>query len=100
MTEARLAELRAMFDDMAEMAGSMELGARNYSAMEANFLIVSVATLSSALVEVMDVLRSDRANLELLEAHSENLIERVYALEGGDPDTEPTHHHQHPGRFR
>jgi hypothetical protein len=34
--------------------------------------------------EIMDLIRDLRATVDLYVAHTENLIERVYALEGGD----------------
>jgi hypothetical protein len=46
--------------------------------------------------EIMELIRDLRNTVDLYVAHTENLIERVFILEGGDPGQEPTHHHQGP----
>lgn len=83
-----MAELRAMFDDMADRAAAVyDDERRRYQATDKVSLdkaLLSIATMCSALVELVDVIRFQQSAIELLQAHSENLIERVYELEGGD----------------
>lgn len=90
MTDERMAELRAMFDEMADHAKSHLMQRQRWRIQPddntriVTYLLLHNGTLASALVELTDELRDMRNRLELLHAHSENLIERVYELEGGD----------------
>ena len=77
-----------MFDDMAERAARVyDDPKRRYQATDKvslDIALLSIATMCSAFVELVDELRGMRAELDVNHAHIENLIERVYELEGGD----------------
>jgi hypothetical protein len=83
-----MVELRAMFDDMTGMArerfADLRRGYQATDKVTVDFLLVNMATLCSAMVELVDVIRSHEATLALHHAHIENLIERVRALEPFD----------------
>jgi len=79
-----------MFDDIADRAGSLHDQRQRWrmnpedNARHITFTVLSIGVLCSGLVELCDELRDLRNEAELHHAHQENLIERVYELEGGD----------------